>query len=229
MKIFTSFFSPLHLLTLALGCVFVVTPNLASCWAQSDATQSTTADGELSADAKADLLAKIFDNAELNGMFTVTGRPLNNLKEERYQIQSIRQVDDTKRWVITTKIQYQKINAVFPVQVDVEWAKNTPVITMDEISIPLLGTFSCRVLFHDGRYSGTWQHDRVGGHLFGEYYKAGEKPTTEARPADDAAQPSPIQKAQMQTPGSPDAPPIPGAPNGAAPQIATPPAIIDKK
>jgi len=41
------------------------------------------------------------------------------------------------------------------------------VITMDSFWIPGMGTFGARVLIHSGRYAGTWQHDAVGGHLFG--------------------------------------------------------------
>ena len=45
--------------------------------------------------------------------------------------------------------------------------KRFPVITLDNLWIPGMGRFSSRVLIHDGRYSGTWSHDEVGGHLFG--------------------------------------------------------------
>jgi hypothetical protein len=57
---------------------------------------------------------------------------------------------------------------------DVKWAANTPVITLDELTIPVLGTFSARVVLHDNKYAGTWRHDAVGGHLFGVIEKASE-------------------------------------------------------
>jgi hypothetical protein len=39
---------------------------------------------------------------------------------------------------------------------------------MDNMTIPGLGTFSARVVLHQDKYAGTWQHDEAGGHLFGK-------------------------------------------------------------
>ena len=52
-----------------------------------------------------------------------------------------------------------------------KWAENTPVITLSELAIPGLGTFSARVVVHDGLYAGTWRHGEVAGHLFGQIQK----------------------------------------------------------
>jgi len=35
------------------------------------------------------------------------------------------------------------------------------------LKIPLLGTFSAQVVLDGKRYAGTWQHGKVGGHMFG--------------------------------------------------------------
>ena len=49
-----------------------------------------------------------------------------------------------------------------------EWAEETPMVSLTNASLPGLGdAFSARVIFHDNRYAGTWQHGDVGGHLFG--------------------------------------------------------------
>ena len=48
-----------------------------------------------------------------------------------------------------------------------KWAGKTPVITLDNVTIPGLGTFSSRVVIDGALYAGTWQHDAVGGHMFG--------------------------------------------------------------
>ena len=47
------------------------------------------------------------------------------------------------------------------------WAGKTPVITLDDLKLPGLGTFSARVLFHKNHYVGSWQHGEVSGHMFG--------------------------------------------------------------
>jgi len=54
------------------------------------------------------------------------------------------------------------------------WSGNTPVITLDNLWIPGMGTFSARVLIHQGRYAGTWSHGDKGGHLFGRIEKAAD-------------------------------------------------------
>ena len=57
------------------------------------------------------------------------------------------------------------------------------VIVLDELTIPGLGTFSSRVMFHGDRYAGTWQHGAVGGLMFGKVEKADAK-KAEPKPAD---------------------------------------------
>lgn len=53
-----------------------------------------------------------------------------------------------------------------------EWLGDTPMITMTEVPLPPLGTFTARVFFYGDRYAGTWQHDAVGGHMFGRIIPA---------------------------------------------------------
>jgi hypothetical protein len=49
----------------------------------------------------------------------------------------------------------------------VKWAGDKPVIAMDNVKIIGLGTFSAHVVIDGKRYAGTWQHGKVGGHLYG--------------------------------------------------------------
>jgi len=60
-----------------------------------------------------------------------------------------------------------------PIVVTMPWAGDTPIITMTDVSIPTLGTFTARVFFYGDRYAGTWQHGAVGGHMFGRIEAAG--------------------------------------------------------
>jgi len=53
----------------------------------------------------------------------------------------------------------------------VKWAGDTPVITLTNLTIPGLGTFTSRVMIYGDRYAGTWQHDKTGGHLWGKIVK----------------------------------------------------------
>ena len=44
-------------------------------------------------------------------------------------------------------------------------------ISLTDLAVPTLGTFTARVIFHGDRYAGTWQHGNVGGHMFGRIEK----------------------------------------------------------
>ncbi len=109
-------------------------------------------------------------NSVLVGYFTVDGQS-QELKEERYEIDSAAKVNGDI-WTITARIKYGKNDVKVPVPVKVLWAGDTPMISLTDLTIPGLGTFTSRVLFYGDRYAGTWQHGEVGGHMFGKIEKA---------------------------------------------------------
>ena len=125
--------------------------------------------------------AELLTGAALVGNFTVDGQAADKpLKPERYEISKARKVEgDT--WEITARIKYGEVNVEVPIQLDVLWAGDTPVMSLTDLRIPLMeGAFTSRVLFYGDRYVGTWQHGKVGGHMFGHVERAGEqKPAVE--------------------------------------------------
>ena len=73
---------------------------------------------------------------------------------------------------LTARIKYGDVDQEVPLEIKILWSDDrTPVITMDAFWIPGMGTFGARVLIHSDRYAGTWQHDAVGGHMFGKIVK----------------------------------------------------------
>lgn len=116
-------------------------------------------------------LEKMLTNVRLVGHFTIDGQPLKELKEEKYEIKSVKKLPDGKAWLMAARIQYATYDVTVPLIMNIEWAGNTPVLTLDQFAIPGMGTFDARVIFHDGKYIGTWTHDKVGGHLFGRIEK----------------------------------------------------------
>lgn len=110
--------------------------------------------------------------AKLTGRFTVTGREDMAPAAEEYTITGARKLIDGDQWMITARIKYGQTDKSFPVPIDIKWAGTTPIMMLDKVTIPGLGTFSTRVVIHDDRYAGTWQHDEVGGHLFGTISRA---------------------------------------------------------
>jgi hypothetical protein len=59
-------------------------------------------------------------------------------------------------------------NIVVPIPVSIKWAGDTPVITLTDLSIPGMGTYTARVLLYKDQYAGTWSGQKGGGQLFGK-------------------------------------------------------------
>ncbi len=155
----------------ALAClstqpISAQTPQAANPNAKTPATVDSTPSAEQTAELYAKF-KKLLTGAKLRGQFTVDGQPLSNLQEEAYDIEKVDKLPDGDLWALTTKIKYAEHDLTIPIAVEVKWAGSTPVITLDDLTIPGLGTFSARVLLHKDKYAGTWQHDQAGGHLFG--------------------------------------------------------------
>ena len=109
--------------------------------------------------------------AVFEGKFTVDGKADKNPSAEKYTItRAVKLAGDA--WLIETRIEYGGKDVTVPITLDILWAGDTPVITLTDLMIPNLGTFSSRVVIHGDRYAGTWQHDEVGGHLFGKITSA---------------------------------------------------------
>jgi hypothetical protein len=130
--------------------------------------------------------SKQMANTVLVGAFTVDGqKPDSAPKEERYEISSVEKTNG-KTWIFTARVKYLNFDATLPIPVPVEWAGDTPVVTLTNATLPGLGAgFSCRVIFHDGRYAGTWQHGTFGGHMFGRIEKQKEKAAAGTESSDD--------------------------------------------
>lgn len=101
------------------------------------------------------------------GSFTVVGRETGKLTAEEYHIKSVQKMEGENMWLFTARIKYGQNDYSVPLPLQVLWAGETPVITVSDFSILGQGPFSARVVIHDGKYSGTWSHGEVGGHLFG--------------------------------------------------------------
>ena len=120
---------------------------------------------------------KLFENFEkamkgvrFSGFFTVDGSK-NPPSEEVYEIQSVQKFGDQDLWIFTARIKYGQKDVTLPMPLPVKWVGTIPVITMDEMNIPGLGTFSAHVVIDGNKYAGTWSHGNVGGHLYGKITK----------------------------------------------------------
>jgi hypothetical protein len=88
------------------------------------------------------------------------------LSTERYTISKVSKLKDDY-WLFQTRIEYGDHDVNLPLPLKVLWAGDTPVITLDQVPVPGLGTFNARVLISGNEYAGTWNGKDHGGHLFG--------------------------------------------------------------
>lgn len=108
---------------------------------------------------------------------------LSQPQPDTYTITSFEKADG-EFWIVTARIQYNQIDATVPLRIPIIWAGEVPMIAIDDLPIPGVGTYSARVLLHGNLYSGTWHGTGYGGVLSGQImkeaeYRARVKPTSD--------------------------------------------------
>lgn len=172
------------LLILGLFCNFILTDSTVAQSTVETETQSTTESVDKDSDSESaqpanplyEKFQKGLTNTKFIGKFTVTGMEDKPPKEEEYTITSVKKLEKGDWWEIVARIKYGDHDVTVPMRMEVQWADKTPVITVDRLFIPGLGTFDARVLLRKDKYAGTWAHDSVGGHLFGRIVNLDENP-----------------------------------------------------
>lgn len=110
--------------------------------------------------------AKSLSGATLVGYYTTTGKEQQDgLQAEKYRLGTVKKLNDQDLWLF--EYRYGDSDRVIPLPLVVKWAGDTPVITLTDLTIPGVGTFTARVLFYRGEYAGTWSAGDHGGQLFG--------------------------------------------------------------
>jgi hypothetical protein len=124
-------------------------------------------------------LADMLRGATLEGSFTntSTGHDATQLTREKYTLGDVKKLDGN-RWLFPTHIQYGDKDIQLPITVPIEWAGDTPVVTVDNVGLPGLGVVSARVMFFADHYAGYWQHGENGGHLFGVIHRRQDADST---------------------------------------------------
>jgi hypothetical protein len=114
--------------------------------------------------------AERMSNVALVGHFTDTNKKPGDLSEEKYIIEKAVKGEGND-WLLTVRIQYGKHNIPVTLKIPVLWAGDTPILSVTNLAVPLLGTFNARVVIHEDKYAGTWSGGGHGGHLFGKIVK----------------------------------------------------------
>ena len=106
-------------------------------------------------------------NVVLTGNFTIEGEERRDGVPERYEISRVTKLDGNN-WRFEARVKYGSTDVTLPMVLPVEWAGDTPVVSITDFAIPGLGDeFAARVVFYDERYAGTWDHGPYGGMMYG--------------------------------------------------------------
>jgi hypothetical protein len=132
--------------------------------------------GKDSADREA-ALSKMLSGATLEGSYTLSGPGAegSKLAREKYTLGEVKKLAGDV-WLFPARIEYGGKDVTLPIPLPIRWAGDTPIVVVDNVTLPGFGTVSARVLFFDGHYAGYWKHGDHSGNLFGEIRSAGEKP-----------------------------------------------------
>lgn len=94
--------------------------------------------------------------------------------KEEYVIEKVSRLTGD-RWLFQTTLKLGSREVPVPIPITVLWAGDTPVLTLTDLSIPGVGTYSARVLLFRDHYSGTWMGEDGGGHVFGEIVRRSDE------------------------------------------------------
>ncbi len=145
---------------------------------QPDATESEQAEQSSPSPLQSALtpneqrFQEMLSGVTLVGHFTITGEEdSGNLREEKYTIAKVTKLSGDY-WFFFTRVQYGGRDVTAPLKLEVKWADDTPIITLTDLELPNLGTYTARVIIYRGQYAGTWSGGKYGGHLFGTITKS---------------------------------------------------------
>lgn len=150
--------------------------SIALLFAVASASYSWGADGPKPAPdqaAKEQAFSEKLSGSALVGTFMTDGK--EGSKPDRYRIVSATKVKDAD-WIFTATMKLGDNEVDVPIPIKVYWADDTPVMSLTDLTIPRVGTFTARVMFYGDRYAGTWQHGDHGGTFSGLIEKSAKAP-----------------------------------------------------
>jgi len=115
--------------------------------------------------------AALLTGARLTGIFTLDNAPDAPPAKDSYTITKAEPLEDGM-WRIESQIEYGTNKVSVPLFLPVKWAGDTPVITVDHVNVPGMGTYDARVLFHGTSYAGVWSGKDHGGGMTGRIERA---------------------------------------------------------
>jgi outer membrane protein assembly factor BamB len=167
----------MRLIALSALCIAA---SVAPCFAYSQAvTRPESPDAAARAQREA-AFEKLLTNVRLEGFTTLSTQ--EGLKADSYTLKKVSKQPDGQ-WKFEAVIHYGTRPIPMAISLPVEWAGDTPVITVVGLSVPFMGKYDARVLFHGDQYVGVWTGDGYGGHIFGKVVPQPAEALVEPAPA----------------------------------------------
>src|SRR5260370_10494333 len=115
-------------------------------------------------------------NAVMVGSYTVSGSN-KAPAADRYTLGSVTKKEG-ETWIFVSTIQFGGRNISLPLEIPVKWAGDTPVISVTDVGIPGLGTYTARVMIYGEQYAGIWSSSdgSHGGQMWGKVEHAATQP-----------------------------------------------------
>ena len=111
--------------------------------------------------------------ARLVGYSTDTRRPDDPPRKDGYTIDKVTKLPgNNDNWMFTARIPFRGAEIAVPLVIPVRWAGDTPVISVTDLTVPKMGTYTARVLVYRDTYVGTWFGRDHGGQLWGRIERA---------------------------------------------------------
>ena len=154
--------SPFLAVYLSLSCVSLSPSQDTASKPAPAATSATQA--ELEAE-----FTKMLTEATLTGRWSgIKDGQLTEEKEESYAITSVTKVEGDK-WTVNARIKYKSADFPIAIPARVNWAGDTAVMSVVDLTMPGGGIYWARVLFYKSTYAGSWGGGggSVGGLLSG--------------------------------------------------------------
>ena len=108
----------------------------------------------------------------LNGHYT--RQDGSGLSDDKYFIEGVTKVKGDL-WRFVARVQYSGHDLKIPVELQVKWAGDTPVITLTNMAVGGMGSFTVRIVVYKGQYAGTWSSAKGrGGTMFGNIVKTAQ-------------------------------------------------------
>ncbi len=138
-----------------------------------DAPPSDAAPAALDQAALEQQFAENMTGVKLTGFFTLgrhkAGEPL---RQDSYTISRMTKLAGDL-WQMDVRIDFGETDVTLPIALPIKWAGDTPVITVDNVGFPGIGSYNARVMIYKDEYAGTWgsADGGHGGQMFGTIEK----------------------------------------------------------